>query len=251
MCATKITISVFLIIPFFISYDGFSQVKSLPKYEMGLNIGGYIYQGDLTPHQFGSIETIKPGIGISGTRIINRAFSARLLFNIASLKGDESIYKNSDYRPQRNFAFTTPVKELSLLLHWNILGSNYDERKFEPYLFAGVGVSFVKIKRDYSRLNTAFFGEQSEVISGLATDIATRTPRTIPVMPVGAGLRYNLSERIALNAEASYRLIRTDYLDGFSQAVNPKLKDHYSSITIGAAYKFGNKDKFGCPKPVY
>ena len=248
MCATKITsITLFFI---FLFSDGIGQVKTLPKYELGLNIGGYIYQGDLTPHRFGSIETIKPGIGISGTRIISRAFSARLLFNIAKLKGDEAIYKNSDYRPQRAFAFTTPVKELSLLLHWNILKSNYDERKFEPYLFAGAGLSFVKINRDYSRLDAAMFGDGSEVATGLAADLATRTPRTIPVLPVGAGLRYNLSDRIALNTEASYRLMRTDYLDGFSKAANPKLKDHYSSITIGAAYKFGKKDKYGCPTPV-
>ena len=250
MCATKITFPAFFCIAFFISYDGFCQLKSLPKYEIGINVGGYIYQGDLTTHRYGSVETIKPGLGISGTRIINRAFSARLLFNIAKLAGDESIYKNPDFRQQRNFAFTTSVKELSLLLHWNILGSNYNERKFEPYLFAGAGLSFVKIKRDYSRLNTAFFGEQSEVISGLAADVATRTPRTIPVIPAGAGVRYNVSDRVAVNAEAAYRFMHTDYLDGFSKAANPKLTDHYYSISIGAAYKFGRKDKYACPTPV-
>jgi hypothetical protein len=47
--------------------------------------------------------------------------------------------------------------------------------------------------------------------------------------------------------EGTYRLMRTDYLDGFSKSANPNLKDHYSSITIGAAYKFGNKEKYGCP----
>ncbi|MEP6712748.1 MAG: DUF6089 family protein [Ferruginibacter sp.] len=250
MFTKKIIFPGFIIIAFLISFNGFSQVQNLPKYEMGINLGGYIYQGDLTPHRFGSIETIKPGIGISGTRIISRDLSARLLFNIAKLKGDESVYKNPDYRRQRNFAFTTPVKELSLMLHWNILGSNYVERRFEPYLFVGAGLSFVKVKRDFSRLNSTVFGETSEVAAGLSTDIGTAPPRTIPVFPAGAGVRYNISDRVALNAEAAYRFMHTDYLDGFSHAANPKLTDHYSSISIGAAYKFGKKDKYGCPRPV-
>ena len=247
MFATKYTCPVFFSILFSFSYDGFSQRASLPKWEAGINVGGYIYQGDLTIHRFGSIETIQPGVGISGTRIINRAFSARLLFNMARLVGDESIYKYPEWRQQRNFSFTASVKELSLLVHWNVLGSNYDERKFEPYLFAGGGVSFVNIKRNYSKVNPVYFGEHSPMLSGLAVDAVTPTPKMIPVIPVGAGLRYNLSDRIAINGEASYRLMHTDYLDGFSMSANPKLKDHYSSITIGVAYKFGNKEKYGCP----
>ena len=85
------------------------------------------------------------------------------------------------------------------------------------------------------------------MLSGLAVDAVTPTPKVIPVVPVGAGMRYNLSDRIAINGEASYRLMHTDYLDGFSMSANPKLKDHYSSITIGVAYKFGNKEKYSCP----
>jgi len=247
MCATKFTSPVFFSILFFISYDSFAQVRSLPKWEAGINVGGYIYQGDLTPHRFGSIETIQPGIGISGTRILTRAFSARLLFNMARLAGNESIYTYPEWRQQRNFSFSTSVKELTLLVHWNVLGTNYDERKFEPYLFAGAGVSFVNTSRNYSSVNAAYFGEHSPMMSGLAADAVTPTPRVIPVVPVGAGLRYNLSPRIAINGEASYRLMHTDYLDGFSLSANPKLKDHYTSVTIGVAYKFGNKDRYGCP----
>ncbi len=247
MLAAKITCSTFFIFSVFNCNDAFSQKSSLPKWEAGLNAGVYIYQGDLTPHRFGSVETIQPGFGISGTRIINRAFSARLLFNMARLAGNESLYKYPEWRQQRNFSFTSSVKELSLSLHWNIFGTNYVEVKYEPYVFAGAAVSFVNINRNYSATNLAYFGENSVVQTGLAADIVTPTPRVIPEVPVGAGLRYHLSDRIVLNMEGTYRLMRTDYLDGFSKSANPNLKDHYSSITIGAAYKFGNKEKYGCP----
>ena len=247
MLAAKITRSTVFIFSVFISTDTFSQVSSLPKWEAGINVGAYIYQGDLTTHRFGSIETTQPGLGISGTRIISRKFSARLMFNMARLAGNESIYEYPRWRQQRNFSFTASVKELTASLHWNILGTNYDEVKYEPYVFAGAGASFVNITRDYSRTNLTYFGDGSVVQTGLVLDAATPTPRVIPVVPVGAGLRYHVSSRIVLNLEGSYRLMHTDYLDGFSQAANPTLKDHYSSINIGASYKFGSKEKYGCP----
>lgn len=231
----------------FVSYNSLAQPQRFRKWEAGLHIGAFIYQGDLTPNRYGSFETIRPGIGIFGTRIINRSLSARLLFNLAALSGNESVYKVPEYRQHRNFSFNASVKELTLLLHWNVLGANYDERKYEPYVFAGGGISAVNINRNYSRYDAAYFGEQSDLSSRLAVDAATPTPRMIPVVPAGAGIRYNLSEKIAINLEASYRFMHTDYLDGFSVAANPGFKDHYSSITIGAAYKFGGKEKVGCP----
>jgi hypothetical protein len=247
MFAARITCSALAGFSFLISYDCFSQSGIIPKWEAGINVGAYLYQGDLTPRRIGSIETIQPGIGIFGTRIINKSFSARLMFNMARLVANEAIYQYPEWRKERAFASTTSVKELTVSLHWNVFGSNYDEVKYEPYVFAGAGASYVNVSRNYSSTNLAYFGETSRVQTGLAADIATPTPRLIPVAPVGAGVRYHISDRIVLNLEGSYRLMHTDYLDGFSQSANPNLKDHYSSITIGAAYKFGSKEKYGCP----
>lgn len=247
MSVTKFTIPSFICAVLLIPYESFSQQAAKPRWEAGIHAGGFIYQGDLTPHFPGSIETIMPGAGIYVTRIINPSFSARLQYNYARLAADESIYTTPAYRKQRNFLFNASVNEISLLVQWNIFSSNYDERKFEPYLFAGAAASILNISRDYSRFNPAYFGEVSTVVTGLAVDAVTPLPRVIPVVPVGAGLRYNLSSRLAINGEVSYRLMRTDYLDGFSMSADPNQKDHYASITIGIAYKFGNKDKYGCP----
>ena len=67
------------------------------------------------------------------------------------------------------------------------------------------------------------------------------------MIPVGAGIRYNLSPRIALTAEGSYRLVFTDYLDGFSVAANPKQNDHYHTMNVGVVYRLGKKNKLDCP----
>lgn len=247
MIVSKLTCPSFFTILFFMSVDGFAQLSRIPKWEAGLQVGAYIYQGDLTPHPVGSVETVRPGIGITGTRILNRSLSVRAMFVMARLAADESIYKYPDWRQQRNFSFSASVKELSLSLHWNVLGTAYDDVKYEPYVFAGAGASMVNVNRNYSRVNYTYFGEKSTVQQGLAIDAAVPSQQLIPVLPVGAGVRYHISERIVLNLEGSYRFMHNDYLDGFSFSANPGFKDHYSSITIGAAYKFGGKEKFGCP----
>jgi OOP family OmpA-OmpF porin len=247
MLAAGITRSAVCSLSFFISYGALAQKDVIPKYEAGINAGIYLYQGDLTPHHIGSIETIQPGIGIFGTRIINTSFSVRLMFITASLAADESIYKYPAWRQQRNFSFAASVKELGLSLHWNISGTNYYDVKYEPYVFAGAAVSVINTNSNYSRVNWAYFGETSELGDGLAVDVARPSQKIIPAVPIGAGVRYHLSKKIVLNLESCYRLMHSDYVDGFSKSANPGLSDHYLSITMGAAYKFGNKEKYGCP----
>lgn len=247
MCTTRFPISTFIVSCLMLSAPVIVESQVIRKWEAGLNIGGYIYQGDLTPEVHGSITTIRPGIGLSITRIFSSRLSARLLFNIASLAADESIYPFPEWRRHRNFSFQASVKEGSLLLHYNMLGNNFDGRKYEPYIFAGAGISSVSVNRNYSRIDPAYFSENSEVQQGLAIDAVAPSTMVIPVVPVGGGVRYNLSDRMSINVEAAYRFMNNDYLDGFSVAANPNLKDHYTSISIGAAYKFGGKEKYGCP----
>ena len=215
---------------------------------IGLNVGAYIYQGDLTPERLGSFKTISPGISLFAKKPINHFLSARLHMSFAKLKGDESKYSNPDWRQQRNFMFTTPLKEFSAQLVWNVLGRNYDDRGIMPYVFSGAGISFVKITKDYSRLNTAYFGEGSTVTDGLALDNAAGVPRRLISIPIGAGAEYPLSERFSVNIETAYRFIFSDYLDGFSQSANPKRQDHYHSTSAGLIYKFGKiNNGIGCP----
>ena len=225
-----------------------SNAQFYKDMSVGLNGGIYIYQGDLTPQTIGSFKTLQPGFSFFAKKPINHFLAARVHVSFARLKGDDSRYSKPEYRQQRNFYFTTPVKEFSAQLVWNILGRNYEDRGIMPYLFSGAGVSLVRVKKDYSRMDPTVFGESSDVTNGLAIDNARGTPRVLISVPVGVGAEYPLSPRFSVNIETSYRFIFTDYLDGFSQSANPKLKDHYHSTSAGLIYKFGNKEKgIGCP----
>ena len=215
---------------------------------VGLNAGIYIYQGDLTPERYGSFRTLKPGFSIFAKKPINHFLAARIHMSFAKLVGDDSRYSKPEYRQQRNFYFTSPVKEFSAQLVWNIRGRNYEDFGIMPYVFSGAGVSLIRVQKDYSRMDSTVFGKSSDVLAGLAVDNARGTPRTLLSVPVGIGAEYPISDRFSVNIETSYRFIFTDYLDGFSQSANPKLQDHYHSTSAGLIYKFGKRDKgIGCP----
>jgi Domain of unknown function (DUF6089) len=166
----------------------FNTAKSHAQFysdmSVGLNGGIYVYQGDLTPERFGSFKTIQPGFSLFVKKPINHFLAARVHMSFARLKGDESRYSKPEYRQQRNFNFSTPVKEFSIQLVWNILGRNYQDYGIMPYIFSGAGVSLVNVKKDYSRMDPTVFGESSDVYAGLAADNAHGTSRALLSVPI-------------------------------------------------------------------
>ena len=228
-----------------------SQSSLIPKYEIGVHLGTFIYQGDLTPNDLGAFNTMKPGFGVSGTRNLNSHYAVRFQLLHGWLKGDDATYENPAWRQQRNFNFTTPVTELSLQVVRNIIGLMPNEAgiiNFSPYVFAGLSYSFLKIKRDWSKFNYSHFAGEPAVINGLTEDINHKVPKSIFSIPIGLGVRYGISEKLSFSLEGTYRILNTDYLDGFSQAANPDLNDHYHTLMAGLIYSFGKRNRFDCPK---
>jgi opacity protein-like surface antigen len=220
------------------------------KYEAGANIGTYIYQGDLTPNRFGSLKTMQPGLGLYGTRYFSSSWGVRANLSFARLKGDDAKYNTPAYRQQRNFNFRTPVLEFSAVAVWKPFADNYLKEgngTLSPYLFGGAGLSLLRVRRDASNFNADYFAEEPAVLTGLATDLARRTPRLLPVIPVGAGVQYGLTDQWFLHLETTYRYSFSDYIDGFSRAANPKRRDAYYNISIGATFKFGKSNSWKCP----
>jgi Outer membrane protein beta-barrel domain len=218
-----------------------------PKFLFGVGAGTFIYQGDLTPSSLGSYRTMKPVINFFAAKFFNPFLSLRANLAFGGLRGDDAKYSNPAYRQQRNFNFRTPVAEVSAIAEWNILGRNYISKGFSPYLFAGAGYSFLQIKRDWSNLDTEYFSAESELMSGLTEDAQQSLPSGLPVLPIGFGVRYYLSDKIGISAETTYRLASADYLDGFSRAANPTKSDHYYSHIVGVVYRLGRKNMLDCP----
>lgn len=241
-----------VIIVLFLIVNNSLRAQQYPKYEFGINLGFTVYQGDLTPQQLGSFKTQQLALGLQAARLLSPSWSVRAAFLRSRLKGDDALYASPEFRQQRNFNFRTPLTELTGQLVWNPLGRNYADKGFSPYVFAGAGLAFLRINRDWSGLNSSYFNsETSTLFSGLAADTTHSVPRVIPVIPIGMGVKYFFTPKLGMNAEAAYRLGYTDYLDGFSEAANPARKDHYLNYSVGIIYRTGKKNMLKCPKIRY
>ncbi len=243
----RVVTSTLLSIAFTATFTAVSaQNKS--NYEVGINAGTLIYQGDLSNSALGSVKNLKPAIGVYVTKELDTYFSLRANLLYGKISEDESQYSSPSWKQLRNFKFSTSVTELSTVLVWNFLGDNgvKDYHMFSPYIFGGLGLSLLHVKRDWSGINSTVFDNKSSAIIGLGIDTLHATPTILPVIPVGIGLRYALSNKISIRAEATYRLTFSDYIDGFSQSTNPTTKDKYYGLSIGLGIKlFSNNYK--CP----
>ena len=220
-----------------------AQLKSSP-YEIGINFGTAFYAGDLTPTFFSPYKSPSYIFGIIGSKNLSNVFAMQAKLGLGKIKADDANYKNPPFRQQRNFSFKTSITELTANLIFTPLGK---DKLLTPYFLAGAGLSFLKVRRDYSNLNAEYFGDNPAITQGLPDDIAHLLPRIIAVLPVGLGIRYALNKKISLNLLTSYRLMSNDYLDGFSKAADPSKNDHYYTHSIGLNYSFGEKNRLDCP----
>lgn len=227
--------------------------KEETKWQVGINGGLMVYQGDLTPSALGSYKTVRPTIGLYVSRILNPYFAIRANAAFGSLKGDEAKYSSPSWRKFRALNFSTPVTEISGLLVWNPFGNNNNEigLRFTPYLMGGAGISFLNISRDYSKMDSVAFPSSSKQRQGLGIDSVHALPGSAFILPVGAGVAYYLSPKFSLTFETIFRYTFTDYLDGFSHSADPNQKDSYHSHTIGIVYRFGKKNQLDCPPMKY
>jgi hypothetical protein len=218
------------------------QVK---KFEFGAGLGMMIYQGDLTPSAWGSYRTARFGLNLHAGKMLNSSLLLRANLLVGRLAGDESKYSSPAYRQERNFKFHAAARELTGQLVWLPLKEN----RLSPYVFVGAGLVSLSVNRDWSGINYDYFsGEASAMATALAVDSTQRIPGNTPVGLAGVGLKYFISENLAVNAEYSYRVMRTDYLDGFSFSADPDQKDHYMSYAIGIIYHTGRKKRpMDCP----
>lgn len=229
-------------------YNIYGQ-KAMNNLELGFNLGTYIYQGDLTPAAIGSYKTPGWGVMIFAKKQISKPFSVRANLTYATLRGDDAKYLHPSWRQQRNFNFRSRVIELSGLLVWDILpkaGTETVGSRFTPYMFGGLGLSFFNTRSDWSNFNQEYFAAEPNVEEGLVMDAVHAPAKMLPVIPVGAGVKYAVSPKLFVFAETAYRFTYSDYIDGFSKAAKASKKDSYYNISVGLIYRFG-KGMLDCP----
>lgn len=230
------------------------------KWELGFLLGLANYEGDVVTPQLFTTKESNFAYGVFIRHNINANLAARLNLLSGTISGDDTNFTEPAWRPQRAYNFKSSLLEISGQLEWDILGhkryrkvksdendmdanmekdnmpTRYKFKKtFSPYLFVGAGAVIFNPEPDMS---ASTLGKADEIAADLRGDYS-QVQLTIPI---GAGLKYDLSHKLQLGAEAGFRTAFTDYLDGISLSANPDKNDWYIFGGLTLAFKLGSKD---------
>jgi hypothetical protein len=242
----------------------FAQIglaSSNSRFEIGLNAGPMNFLGDLGGNRgqgtIGPKDTNIPitniAAGISASYYPTEWFGVRLAGNIGRMEGDDRLIQNYDNpagevaRKYRNLTFRSPLYEgyVGFEFFPTVIISQkqgYGLPRFRPYVMAGVGMLSFKPQGLY----TAPDGTESWVdLKPLRLEGQGMAETGIPEydlftynIPLGIGIKYDLTERLTFSIEFLHRMTGSDYIDDVSNKyIDPALFDRYLSPDQAAIAK--------------
>ncbi len=202
-------------------------------WEMGMFGGWSVYQGDIIGKKIDLRES-NLAVGITGRYNYYYTLKFRVNLLFGRLSGDD---KNYPGREARGASFQTSLVELSTMAEWEPFGK-WRELKggksniaVSPYLMGGVGLAFTNPKPVFPKIGNV--NSQNPYIQ----DIRAGYSKIHLVVPVGAGLRYDVNRKWSIGAEIAGRITFTDYIDGISVSANDTSWDYYWFYGFTAMFK--------------
>lgn len=191
------------------------------RFDIGGQLGMAGYLGDASSNIFGH-----PGFmgGVSFRYLPDARWAVRALFNVSGLSGDTSDM--DDVLPEgKNYSFKSTAYDLGGRIEFNFfsygIGETYKKlKRWSPYLTVGVGVTLATCDGQSN------FGFN---------------------IPMGAGLKYKIKERLNLGLEFTMTKVFSDHVDGVLsdlyqiQSSFLKNTDWYSNISLSLTYEFGKR----------
>jgi Domain of unknown function (DUF6089) len=188
--------------------------------EFGLTVGAAHYFGDLNNRA--QLNRPKPAVGVFFTKQFNNYLGVRASAHYAQV-GYSDIYSKVDYQKRRNLSFNSDIVEVALQGDFNFFkfvpgDPNYI---FTPFVSIGIGAfsynpyAYYQDKKYYLRP----LGTEGQNINYTdpASGKARKPYKSMAVcFPIGAGIKYNLSNNVNLSFQVTHRLTMTDYLDDVS-----------------------------------
>jgi len=222
-------------------------------WEGGLFIGGTNYVGDLVVPSI-TLKELNYGAGLVIRHNMNRRMALRGNLLFGKIDGRDDNWSEPAFRPKRNFSFESPITELSLTFEYSpFAGRDWfdNEEKFirriTPYAFAGLGVAFWDPATDFniSADGGAPFGATLAEIEA-DKDFGTAAL----VIPIGGGIKADITDKIIGGLEFGMRLPFTDYLDGISQAASPDQNDWFWFGGATLTFRIQEDEKLEDPLPM-
>lgn len=178
--------------------------------DIGFTIGSMAYNGDLSPNSpVDLIQQIRPAFGVFGRTSFSNHFSAKLMINFGSVDGNDAY----GAYPDRGYQFQSGIFEANLTGELHLIRIRHTESSFTfPYIFGGIGMFHFNPKAeldDGSFVELQPLGTEGQGLPGYEEPYAL----TQFNVPLGAGVRFVLSDRWSVSFEVGGRLLFTDYLD--------------------------------------
>mgnify|MGYP005845676735 CR=1 FL=1 len=203
------------------NFSRVSAQEETYRFDLGAQAGVSGYIGDASSSIFAH-----PGFagGVSFRYLPDVRWALRTVFNAMSLSGNTADM--DDVLPGgAQYSFKSTVFDLGERIEFNFfaygIGETYKKlRRWTPYLTAGVGFTL------------ASCGGQTNFGFNI---------------PLGAGFKYKLKERINLGIEFTMTKVFSDHVDGvlsdLYQIKSSFLKntDWYSNISVSLTYEFGKR----------
>lgn len=187
--------------------------------EFGFTFGAAHYFGDLNPRS--RINRPKPAFGLYFRRPFNNYLAARISVHYAEV-GYSDIYSKNEFQLRRNLSFNSKIWEAAIQGDFNFFKyiPGDPNHSFTPFITIGAGI-FSYDPYAYLDGNKVYLrplGTEGQNISYVDASGKKRKPygKTAICIPIGAGLKYNVSNNLNLSFQVVHRLTQTDYLDDVS-----------------------------------
>ncbi len=204
--------------------------------EFGISAGAAHYFGDLNTNA--RLNRPKIALGAFFRKQFGNYVALRVSGHYAQL-GYSDVYNTKNaYQLRRNLSFNTNVWELALQGDFNFLRFEPGtlDYAFTPYITFGVG-AFSYDPYAYYQGQKVFLRPLGTEGQGYGGAYADRKPYGAMALcvPLGVGVKYNVTEKVNVGFEVVYRFTGTDYLDDVSKtyvdpSIFPKLPDGSASL---------------------
>ncbi len=163
-------------------------------------------------------------------------------------------------RYNRNLSFRSNITEIALMVEFHPIyafidwqASDYDPPKFSPYLLGGIGYfSF----NPQAKLNNQWVNLQPLSTEGQGfAEYPDRKPYKLNAIsiPMGGGVKYELSPLINIRAEFVYRPTTSDYIDDVSTTFIDKnlYQQYFTGARLTSAYLLTDRQRGEYPPQTF
>ncbi len=195
-------------------------------WEFGLTPGAMVYYGDLTVPHVTLMETNLSG-QFSIKRYFDREHAVRLNVLHGTIAGSDYNY---DRNSERGNEFVGKLTEFSIMGELDLKGRKRYSKKMDfqrtlsPCIIAGIAGVYCKPEVTYGQPENK--------------DLAINYPAWHFALPIGGGIKMDISEKIFLGAEFGLRITLSDYLDGTQASGNAYKNDSYAFGGLTLGYRF-------------